>query len=300
MRGDDPESTAGRLTFASYNVHKCVGIDGKFDPERTRAVIAEIDADVIALQEADRRFGDRKGLLDLAALERETGLVPVPLARRRRLGHGWHGNLLLVKAGTARDVHQLDLPGLEPRGAVVAELELAHGTVRVMAAHLGLLRQSRVVQLRTITGLLPHDPAVATVLLGDMNEWRRDRRSALVSLAPGFGPVGPAVASFPALYPVFALDRILARPHDIIEGVEAHVTPLSRVASDHLPVKARVRLPLETAAGVRAPAASHGLPAANGSAEAPVPVAGIGAGPALVAARPVRRMVERLRARPRW
>jgi endonuclease/exonuclease/phosphatase family metal-dependent hydrolase len=242
MRSIEPEEGAETLRFASYNVHKCIGVDRRFDPERTRAVIAEIDPDVIALQEADRRFGDRTGLLDLKALERETGLVPVPLSERRRLGHGWHGNLLLVKAGVVCGVHQIDLPGLEPRGAVVADLDLCHGRVRVMAAHLGLLRQSRVAQLRTITGLLPHDPEVPTVLLGDMNEWRRDRRSSLGSLAPGFGPVAHWVPSFPAVFPVFALDRILARPHDLIERVEAHGSPLARVASDHLPVKARVRL----------------------------------------------------------
>ena len=63
------------VSVASYNVHKCVGTDGRFDPERTFRVIHEIDADVVALQEADRRFGNREGLLDLARLERETGLA---------------------------------------------------------------------------------------------------------------------------------------------------------------------------------------------------------------------------------
>jgi endonuclease/exonuclease/phosphatase family metal-dependent hydrolase len=266
---DEPET----LRFASYNVHKCVGIDRKFDPDRTRAVIGEIDADVIALQEADRRFGDRNGLLDLDALERETGLVPVPLARRRRLGHGWHGNLLLVKQGEVRDVHQMDLPGLEPRGAVLADLELVHGHVRVLAVHLGLLRQSRMAQLRTLIGLLPHDWSVPTIILGDMNEWRRDRRSSLGSLPPGFGPVGEFVPSFPAVFPVFALDRILARPHHMIEDVAAHASPLARVASDHLPVTARVRLPVA------------------GSAAAPPRVQ-----VAASAAAPLRRFAHRARA----
>jgi endonuclease/exonuclease/phosphatase family metal-dependent hydrolase len=255
MRKQMPAGGAETLRFASYNVHKCIGIDGRFDPERTRKVIAEIDPDVIALQEADRRFGDRTGLLDLRALERETGLAPVPLSQRRRLGHGWHGNLLLVKEGAVREVHQIDLPGLEPRGAVVADLELRHGSVRVMAAHLGLLRQSRMAQFRTITGVLPHDHEVPTVLLGDMNEWRRDKRSSLGLLAPGFGPIGQWVPSFPAVFPVFALDRILARPQEIIEEVAAHASPLARVASDHLPVKARVRLPAEGVAGLVAAAA---------------------------------------------
>ena len=75
-----------------------------------------------------------------------------------------------------------------------------------------------------------------------MNEWRVQRRSALLGLAPGFGPIGHAVPSFPAYFPMLALDRILARPHTIIEGVEAHDSPLARKASDHLPIKTRIRL----------------------------------------------------------
>ena len=92
------DSPANGLLFASYNVHKCVGTDRRFDPARTAAVIAEIGADVLALQETDRRFGDRAGLLDLAAIERDAGLVPIPV-RSSHSGHGWHGNLVLVRGG---------------------------------------------------------------------------------------------------------------------------------------------------------------------------------------------------------
>ena len=135
--------------FASYNIHKCVGTDRRFDPDRVMAVIAEIGADVIALQEADRRFGDKAGLLDLPTLERDAGLVPVPVTNDHR-GHGWHGNLVLVREGAVRDIRQIRLPGLEPRGALVADLDLSVGPVRVVAAHLGLLRHSRLLQVETL------------------------------------------------------------------------------------------------------------------------------------------------------
>src|SRR5688572_30013769 len=85
------------LVVASYNIHKCVGTDGRFDPTRIAAVIAELDADVVAIQEADKRFGRRQGLLDLAALE-GTGLRLVPTSEASD-GHGWHGNALLLKRG---------------------------------------------------------------------------------------------------------------------------------------------------------------------------------------------------------
>lgn len=92
--------------IASYNVHKCVGRDRKFDPDRTSRVIQEIGADIIALQEADSRFGERTGLLDLARLERESGLVPVPVQAGVK-AHGWHGNVVLFREGAVRDVHTL-------------------------------------------------------------------------------------------------------------------------------------------------------------------------------------------------
>ena len=82
----------GNILVASYNIHKCVGLDGAFDAARTAEVIKEIDADVIALQEVDQRFGNRAGLLDLHALERDTGLCAVKTIGAHR-SHGWRGNL---------------------------------------------------------------------------------------------------------------------------------------------------------------------------------------------------------------
>ena len=114
-----------------------------------QAVIAEIGADVIALQEADRRFGDQAGLLDLPALE----------ARGRPGAGAGHQRRIAATAGTAtwcwcargRCAAPPDrLPGLEPRGALVADLDLAVGPVRVVAAHLGLLRHSRLLQVEAL------------------------------------------------------------------------------------------------------------------------------------------------------
>jgi len=230
-----------RAIFASYNIHKCVGSDRRFDPGRVMAVIGEIGADVIALQEADKRFGDRAGLLDLEGLARETGLVPVPVSNGHR-GNGWHGNLVLVREGAVRGLHQIALPGLEPRGALVVDLDLAMGPVRVVAAHLGLLRHSRLLQVEALLQHARESTGRPVVMMGDLNEWRRQGRSSLKRFQPVFGPLGRGVPSFPSYFPVLALDRVLSLPHDIIESTEAHETPLSRLASDHLPVKAVIRL----------------------------------------------------------
>lgn len=238
------ERTVTLPLIASWNVHKCVGRDGRFDPERTGRVIREIDADVIALQEADSRFGERTGLLDLARLERETGLVRVPVSGGL-LAHGFHGNVVLFREGAVRDVHPVKLPGLEPRGALVADLDLKRGgRLRIVAAHFGLLRHSRAQQANALIDLLARRDECPTVLMGDLNEWRLGRKSSLERFQDAFGPLPPAVPSFPAGLPVLALDRIIANRGGLIESIEAHDTVLSRVASDHLPLKAHLRLPV--------------------------------------------------------
>ncbi len=122
---------AARVVAATYNVHKCVGTDGKFDPGRIVDVIAEIDADVITLQEADRRTGIRNGLLDLDRLQRDCGLTLIPVAIRPA-SHGWHGNVILVRNGAATRVRRVALPQAEPRGAVMAEVDLPAGRLRVI------------------------------------------------------------------------------------------------------------------------------------------------------------------------
>ncbi|MCI9867198.1 endonuclease/exonuclease/phosphatase family protein [Rhizobium skierniewicense] len=231
----------GHPVIASYNVHKCVGRDRKFDPDRICHVIQEIGADIMALQEADSRFGERTGLLDLGRLERECGLSPVPISAGTK-AHGWHGNVILFKEGAVRDVHPLKLPGLEPRGALVVELDLQQGgTLRIIAAHFGLLRHSRAQQAKALVELLNTRDEHPTILLGDLNEWRLGNGSSLNTFRDAFGSLPPAVPSFPAGMPVLALDRIISNRAGLVDNVTAHNSALSRIASDHLPLKATVR-----------------------------------------------------------
>ena len=234
--------TGGDIVIASYNVHKSIGIDKQFNPQRTADVISEIDADVIALQEADKRFGERAGLLDLGLLERRHGLIPVPITSTMPKGHGWHGNVLLFREGIVRNVQQLKLPGVEPRGALVADLQFPAGPLRVIAAHLGLLKRSREQQAESILTALQEADTLPTLLIGDLNEWRIGKRSSLAALMPTFNHVATAVPSFPSRFPVFALDRVMGAPHNLVTSVEVHNTPLARMASDHLPIKAHLDL----------------------------------------------------------
>jgi endonuclease/exonuclease/phosphatase family metal-dependent hydrolase len=231
---------ASEFIVASYNIHKAVGADRRRKPARTAAVIAEIGADILALQEADMRFGSRTGLMDLEALRRDLGLIAVPI---ESVGdaHGFHGNLLLVRNALVEVVHHLHLPGFEPRGALMADLTIAGQPLRVISAHLGLLLRSRARQTRALMDKLATLDDRPALLMGDLNEWRQGARSSLGPLSDRFA--GSATApSYPARYPLFALDRMMSCSQGELTDLVAHETPLSRIASDHLPVKARLRL----------------------------------------------------------
>ena len=233
-----------QLRVASYNVHKCVGTDGVFDPARIVAVLAEIDADIVALQEADHRFGEREGLLDLDLLYKETGLSHAPLPpalRTKRKSHGWRDNVILYRSGAVRDMRHIDLPGFEPRGALVVDIHTKQRTVSVIGAHLGLLKHSREEQARALLMLAIPSESDAVVLMGDMNEWRSPAHSSLKALDLVLGQ-HPSPHSFPATHPRFSLDRIFTVPVDILSPIEVHDTPLAQRASDHLPITARISL----------------------------------------------------------
>ncbi|WP_336293760.1 endonuclease/exonuclease/phosphatase family protein [Bartonella sp. CB169] len=230
------------LTVASYNVHKCVGVDKIFNPTRIVRVITELQVDILALQEADKRFGKRIGLIDLQLLKAETGLIPVPLNTTSPQSHGWHGNALFLRKGYIRDILQVTLPGIEPRGAVIVELEMETGLIRIIATHFGLLRHSRNQQTKMLLALIQKRPLMPTLLIGDFNEWRIGKGSSLNNFSPYFDSALGSVPSFPSRFPFLALDRVFAFPHQLVTNIKNHHSPLARIASDHLPIKAYINL----------------------------------------------------------
>ena len=226
------------LKFASWNIQKCVGLDFRRDPERTARVIASLDADVVALQEVDKRFGDRPAALSSHVIERLTDLRPVEIARNE-VSIGWHGNAILVRpAVEVRRVVHIDLPGLNPRGAVMAELTARDHGWRVVACHLGLTRRVRHIQLAAILKEVEDQPAMPTVILGDMNEWSKARG---LEALHGFEVIMPG-NSFHARRPVAALDRIAIGPDVEAKASGVLRTTLTRIASDHLPIWADLKI----------------------------------------------------------
>src|SRR3546814_20523929 len=123
---------------ASYNMRKGIGTDRRRRPDRTLDVLCEIDADIICLQEADRRFGGRGQVLTPHLLADHSPWKAVPFGTRAA-SMGWHGNAILVrKEADILDCEPIHLPALDPRGAVIAALGLVGQAVRLIGAPLNL------------------------------------------------------------------------------------------------------------------------------------------------------------------
>ena len=224
-----------RLRVASYNVHRCVGADGKCDAARSARVIAELGADVVALQEVDGGYhtAGADQIAELAAAAQMVAVAGPTMVR----ASGHYGNALLTRMPTAAVRHvDLSVRGKEPRGAIDVDLAIAGRPVRIIVTHLGLRRFERVQQVAQILHCVKVAvPGTLTIVAGDFNEWRPDDQS-LRPLHVRFGR--SRLRTFPARRPLFAFDRILVEPRGALLEHSVHDSPLARVASDHLPVKA--------------------------------------------------------------
>ena len=228
-----------KLRFASYNIHKAVGLDRRRDPERIVAVLREFDADIIALQEADRRLGAREAVLPRALLDDSPWRV-APVAKRAR-SMGWHGNAILVRRDMEiGECHALDLPTLEPRGAVCAEITGEGGSFRVIGTHLDLSGLRRRDQVRSLLGFVARCDDKPTIILGDFNQWGHSSGAMREFTAP-WSQVAPG-ASYPSRRPIARLDRIVHCGNWTCTGNKVHHSALAVQASDHLPIHADMNL----------------------------------------------------------
>jgi len=228
------------LSVASYNIHRCVGVDGRCDPLRIAHVIRELDADIVGLQEVHSRVTEDGQAHQLDFLADATGLRAI--ASPTLYHHdGHYGNALLTNA-TILVVRPFDLsvPGREPRGGIDAEINIAGENLRVIVTHLGLSPAERRLQVKRLLTILAEGSTRSLVMLGDINEWR-PRAHSLRWLQAYFGEV-PAPRTFPTRLPLFALDRIWAKPRAALLRVRVSTSPLARLASDHLPVTATIRV----------------------------------------------------------
>ena len=227
------------VSVATWNIHGGVGADGRYDEDRVFDVLREIRADIVALQEVASL--EAHGSF-LPRLRQATGYTVVsgPTLTRTR---GDYGNAVLSRFHIDK-VTRIDLgiPGCEPRGALDVCLDVEGRALRIIATHLGLRPRERRAQVRRLLAAIEQGEPHATVLMGDLNEWYLWGRPVRW-LHEHFRRT-PAVATFPARRPVFALDRIWVHPAACLTRLARHGSRLARQASDHLPLVAELQLPI--------------------------------------------------------
>jgi endonuclease/exonuclease/phosphatase family metal-dependent hydrolase len=229
-------STEPRLIrAATYNIHSCVGMDRRNDPDRVLRVIDAIDPDILALQEVRAYSPD---LDQFELFHKRLNMAPVfgRTFRARRFGFG---NGLYVRGVVLkRRVVDLTIPPYEERCAIDAVVEVRGQRLRVVAAHLGLRPAERGRQIELLRDALAHEAERLTLVMGDLNVFGPERRRLMKIGAP---MALKHVRTFPAPRPLMALDRLWSIPFDNLESLEAFSTDGARWASDHLPLVGMIR-----------------------------------------------------------
>ena len=226
------------LRVATYNVHACVGRDGRHDPDRVATVVAELDADIVAMQEftypASVAIESRMPVTLTMLDQYECVLGPT----RQAVGKCF-GNALFTRHRVI-EVHRFDLSmkRREPRGALAATIEVRGTIVHVLAAHLGLRVYERRFQVQQILEYLASVRHTLVVVLGDFNDWLPGR--SVVHVLDDHLGRPPRPASFPVFWPIVALDRVWVNPIRALRRIGTHTTATARLASDHYPVVADI------------------------------------------------------------
>ncbi|MGE5242826.1 MAG: endonuclease/exonuclease/phosphatase family protein [Betaproteobacteria bacterium] len=232
------------LRIATYNVHRCRGLDGRTRPERIAAVLSAIDAEVIALQEvigAGPRGSSQIEEIG-AALGMGWVMAPVRLLRRHQFG-----NVVLSRFPIAHHVeHDLSWKTCEPRGVQRVDVAVDGLTLHVYNVHLGtaiLERRHQADRLATIVS--DRHVAGPKVVVGDFNEWTRGRATELLTRRLNSVDLRNHLRrrrTYPGFFPVLHLDHIYYAGRVEVLSVELPRNRLSLVASDHLPLVADVRI----------------------------------------------------------
>ena len=166
----------------TYNVHRCVGTDGKLSPQRIAEVIAACDPDVVALQEVDVGRVRTGGIDQAAAIAGQLGMQAHFHPAMQFMGELYGDAILTRGPSTMIKASLLPSPKLmgriEPRGALWVATELAGCKLNIVNTHLGLTRAERSMQVGALIGpdwIGGRAREGACILAGDFNVGRRSR-----------------------------------------------------------------------------------------------------------------------------
>ena len=236
-----------RFRVATYNIHKCRGLDRRVRPARIADVLREINADIIALQEVvsvEEKTPEEDQAQFIAA---SLGL-DYRLGETRRHKGGAYGNVVLSRLPiiSAR-TYDLSQPGREERGCLRTDLEVRKGvTLHFYNIHLGTAYLERRRQARRLLeGDMLKGHGGIRIVLGDFNEWTRGLTTKLLSRH--FECVDARLhlgrwRTYPGLMPFLHLDHVYFDRSLKLEGAALHRSRMALIASDHLPIVADFRL----------------------------------------------------------
>lgn len=248
-----PPAPAKTLRIMTYNVHSCVGMDGKLSPERIARVIARANPDVVALQELDvgRSRTDNKDQAHMIAhyLEMDFHFHPAMSIEEERYGDAilTHLPMRVVKASALPGV--AGKPRLEPRGALWVTIETGAGEIQILNTHLGLLPRERLAQTEALLGTdwLAHEPCHDPVILcGDFNALPSSKVCHLLGEhlldAQLEADAHQPRSTFFGRFPLLRIDHVFLGKKLEVLGVQVLDCEMARVASDHLPLIVDVRI----------------------------------------------------------
>lgn len=235
------------IRVATYNIHKCRGLDRRVQPARIAKVLRELDADIIALQEVVSVSG-RDELDQARFLAAELGFHFF-LGENRRLYGGAYGNLLLSRFPLRRVCnHDITAGKREQRGCLRADIDLDGTTLHVFNVHLGTSFLERRHQARKLVSAdILRNPELRglRIVLGDFNEWTRGLTSRLLSAHFQSADLQTHLGrsrTYPGVLPFLHLDHIYFDQPLKLEHLNLHGGPTALIASDHLPLVADFHL----------------------------------------------------------
>jgi endonuclease/exonuclease/phosphatase family metal-dependent hydrolase len=232
------------LRIATYNIHRCRGLDGRTRPERIIGVLKAVDADVVALQEvvgAGPHGGGQAEELGAAL-----GMGWIMSSARLLRGHQF-GNMVLSRFPITQHVeHDLSWKTCEARRLQRVDVSVNGATLHVYNVHLGTALLERRHQAERLASIVTdrHVPGPKLVL-GDFNEWMKGLVTSTLSARLNSVDLRDFLKhrrTYPGVFPLLHLDHIYYAGHLEIVGIELPRTRLSLVASDHLPLVADVRV----------------------------------------------------------
>jgi endonuclease/exonuclease/phosphatase family metal-dependent hydrolase len=239
-----------QVRIATYNVHKCRGLDRRTQPERIAKVISRLDADVVAIQEV---LDVRDGPTEFDQVRQIPTLLDgykICFGENRTLHGGRYGNLTLSRLPVKLcENYDITWRRRERRGCLRSDLVLPNQAVlHVFNVHLGTGFVERRNQARKLLSdeVLSRQYPGAKVVVGDFNEWTRGLASRLMGNA--FSAIEPRTVlhyprTYPGIFPVLHLDHFYYDKHLRLVSFRVHRSRAALVASDHLPLVATFEIP---------------------------------------------------------